>query len=100
MTSYPWDFENRLASVTLPGTGGVVSFTYDPFGRRIQKASPAGTTIYVYDGSNIIEELSGTGALQERYTYGPGVDEPLVGQRQPTSPILQKSHPPSNFSPL
>ena len=83
-TSYAWDFENRLTSVTLPGTGGVVSFKYDPFGRRINKTSPAGSTTYVYDGDNAIEELTGsTGTLGERYTFGPGVDEPLVGQRQP-----------------
>jgi YD repeat-containing protein len=82
-TSYSWDFENRLTSVTLP-TGGVVTFKYDPFGRRIQKTSPSGTTAYVYDGDNIVEELNGaTGTLGERYTYGPGIDEPLVGQRQP-----------------
>jgi RHS repeat-associated protein len=81
-TSYAWDFENRLTSVTLP-TGSVITFKYDPFGRRIEKSSPAGTTIYVYDGDNIEEELNGTGAVQERYTYGPGTDEPLVGQREP-----------------
>jgi RHS repeat-associated protein len=82
-TSYAWDFENRLTGVTLP-TGGVVSFKYDPFGRRIQKSAAAGTTTYVYDGDNIEEELNGaSGTLGERYTYGPGVDEPLVGQRQP-----------------
>jgi len=81
-TSYAWDFENRLSSVTLPG-GGVVSFQYDPLGRRIRKVSPAGSTIYVYDGDNLTEELDTSGNPTERYTYGPGVDEPLVGQRQP-----------------
>ena len=81
-TSYTWDFENRLASLTVPGTG-TVSHQYDPFGRRILKSSPSGTTIYVYDGDNIIEELNADGSLGERYTYGPRVDEPLVGQRQP-----------------
>jgi len=81
-TSYAWDFENRLTSVTAPN--GVISFTYDPFGRRIRKVSPAGAaTIYVYDGSNIEEELNADGTLGERYTYGSGTDEPLVGQRQP-----------------
>src|ERR1700694_2369072 len=30
-TSYSWDFENRLTSVTLPGSGGIVTFKYDPF---------------------------------------------------------------------
>ena len=82
-TSYAWDFEKRLTSVTKPD-GSVLSFRYDPFGRRISKTSPVGTTTYVYDGDNIIEELNGTtGTLGERYTYGPGIDEPLVGQRQP-----------------
>lgn len=38
-TSYSWDFENRLTTVTLPGSGGTVSFKYDPFGRRIYKSS-------------------------------------------------------------
>jgi len=44
-TNYAWDFENRLSSITLPGTGGTVSFEYDPFGRRIYKSSSAGTSI-------------------------------------------------------
>lgn len=61
-TSYAWNFENRLASVTLPNGGGVVSFKYDPFGRRIQKWSSSGVTNYVYDGANIVAEYDGTGA--------------------------------------
>jgi len=38
-------FENRLTSVTLPGSGGTVTFKYDPFGRRIYKSSSSGTSI-------------------------------------------------------
>jgi YD repeat-containing protein len=77
-TSYALHFENRLTSVTLPA-GAVVSFKYDPFGRRINKSSPAGSTTYVYDGDNAVEELTGsTGTLGERYTFGPGTDEPHV----------------------
>jgi len=45
-TSYAWDFENRLTSVTLPGTAGTVTFKYDPFGRRIYKSSSGGTSIF------------------------------------------------------
>jgi len=37
--SYTWDFENRLVSAVVPGTG-TVNFKYDPFGRRIYKLSP------------------------------------------------------------
>ena len=66
-TSYSWDYENRLVSVTLPNGGGTVSFKYDPFGRRIEKISPtAGTTIYAYDGDNIVEELDSGGSPSAR----------------------------------
>lgn len=44
-TTYTWDFENRLSSVTLPGSGGSVNFKYDPFGRRIYKSSSAGMSV-------------------------------------------------------
>jgi YD repeat-containing protein len=52
-THYTWDFENRLSSVTLPGSGGTVSFKYDPFGRRVEKVSSSATSIYAYDGDNL-----------------------------------------------
>ena len=49
--SYTWDFENRLTQAVVPGTnGGTTTFKYDPFGRRIQKSGPLGTTNYLYDG--------------------------------------------------
>jgi YD repeat-containing protein len=45
--SFTWDFENRLTQAVVPGTnGGTTTFKYDPFGRRIQKAGPLGTTNY------------------------------------------------------
>jgi len=47
--SFTWDFENRLIQVVNPGVG-TTTFRYDPFGRRIQKAGPPGTTNYLYDG--------------------------------------------------
>jgi hypothetical protein len=30
-------------------------FKYDPFGRRIYKSSSSATSIYAYDGDNLIE---------------------------------------------
>jgi RHS repeat-associated protein len=78
MTSYTWDFENRLASMTLPGTGGTVNFKYDPFGRRVEKIAPTtGTTIYAYDGANVTAELGAGGNLLAYYTHGADIDEPL-----------------------
>jgi len=74
--SYTWDYENRLISAIVPGTG-TVTFKYDPFGRRIQKSSPSGTTNYLYDGPNLVEELDSAGNLLARYTQGNAGDAPL-----------------------
>src|SRR2546422_721539 len=75
-----WDFENRGVRETLPNAA-TINFKYDPFGRRIQKSSASGTTNYVYDGDNIIEELSSTGTSVARYAQSLGIDEPLAMYR-------------------
>ncbi len=77
-TSYTWDFENRLTQVTLPGSGGTVTFKYDPFGRRIYKSSSSGTSIYAYDSDTLIEEVNAGGTAVARYTQSGLIDEPLA----------------------
>jgi len=77
-TSYAWDFENRMSSVTLPGSGGTVTFKYDPFGRRIYKSSSTGTSVFAYDGDNLIEETNSSGAVVARYSQTQNIDEPLA----------------------
>jgi RHS repeat-associated protein len=52
---YTWDARNRLVS-TLSGS----SFQYDAFGHRQSKAIGATTTNFLYDGANVVQELSGT----------------------------------------
>jgi RHS repeat-associated protein len=76
-TTFNWGVENQLTSVVLPASGGTVSFKYDPFGRRIYKSSTTGTSVYAYDGDNLIEETSSTGTATARYTVSLGIDEPL-----------------------
>jgi len=77
-TTYAWDFENRLMSVTLPGSGGTVSFAYDPFGRRIKKVTSSATSIFAYDGDNLVEETNASGTAVARYSDGLNIDEPLA----------------------
>jgi RHS repeat-associated protein len=88
-TTYHWDFENRLTSVVLSGTRGTATFEYDPFGRRIQKASMQGMintiTNYLYDSADTVEELEGGGNVLARYIQGPGVDNPLAEGRSGTN---------------
>jgi YD repeat-containing protein len=78
ITTYSWDFENRLSSATLSGAGGTVSFAYDPFGRRIRKISLDGTSIFAYDGDNLVEETDSSGGTIARYMQTDILDEPLA----------------------
>jgi RHS repeat-associated protein len=54
------------------------SFKYDPFGRRIYKSSSSGTSVYAYDGDNLIEETNATGGIVARYEQTQNIDEPLA----------------------
>ncbi len=68
--SYVWDARNHLASMNLGG----VTFEYDGYGRRVGKTTITGTTNYLYDGANPVQELSGTTVTANLLT-GSGVDE-------------------------
>src|SRR6202162_4345317 len=84
--SYTWDFENRLIQAVVPGTnGGTTTFKYDPFGRRIQKSGPLGTTNYLYDGLNLLEEVNNSSIVLARYTNTWKIDEPLAMSRGGTT---------------
>jgi RHS repeat-associated protein len=51
---YTWNARNQLISMN----SGTESFVYDPFGRRAAKTGLAGTTNYLYDGANPVQEQS------------------------------------------
>jgi len=89
-TSYTWDYENRLAGVTLPSSGGTVSFKYDPFGRRIEKISPTTTSIFAYDGDNLIQTVNSSGGLVAHYTPTQNIDELLAMQRGTTTSYYEQ----------
>jgi RHS repeat-associated protein len=84
-TTYAWDFENRLTTVTLPASGGTITFKYDPFGRRVYKLSSLSTSIFAYDGNNLIEEATSSGAVVARYAQTQSIDEPLAMLRGGTT---------------
>ncbi len=89
--SYSWDFENRLTQAVVPGTnGGTTTFRYDPFGRRIQKSGPLGTTNYLYDRKNLAAEVDSSGSVIARYTQGKGIDRPLAQLRSGTTSYYQQ----------
>ena len=61
-----WDGENRLTGVT--GTGLAASYNYDYMSRRVSKTVNGVTTTFIYDGWNLIYEITGTHTNQ--YVWG------------------------------
>lgn len=67
--TYTWNARNQLVSIS----GGVnASFQYDAFGRRVSKTI-GGTTQFLYDGANPVQEIAGSTASANLLTGG--VDE-------------------------
>ena len=80
ITTYTYDFRNRLTEVTQGGTV-IATYTYDALNRRIGVDDNGTETWTVYDGTNPYADFNGSGTLQERYQYGPGVvDGAIVDQ--------------------
>jgi len=74
-TIYTYTAENQLKAVS-----GAASATlyYDAL-QRLAEYDTTVATRFVYDGPNIVAEIANpSGAVLQRYIYGPGSDEPLV----------------------
>ncbi|MCX6624820.1 MAG: hypothetical protein NTY38_27910, partial [Acidobacteria bacterium] len=68
---------DRLIRIDLPA-GGVITYKYDPFGRRIERARDGAVTRYLYDWWDLLSETDGENQTLVRYVFGPGVDGLLV----------------------
>ena len=82
VTTYEYDAENKLVRVVSPSN--TANYKYDGLGRRGEKEVIAGITTtsrYVYDHEDILLELNGSNTIVARYTHGPGVDEPLIMEK-------------------
>jgi RHS repeat-associated protein len=88
--TFTWDFENRLIQAIVPGTG-TTTFKYDAFGRRIQKSGPLGTTNYLYDGMNPLEEVDSAGSVLARYTLSNRIDDVLSALRASTTSYYEQN---------
>jgi RHS repeat-associated protein len=81
-TTYEYDAENKLVRVV--SSSNTANYRYDGLGRRVEKEVIAGTTTvtkYVYDNEDILLELDGANQIVARYTHGPGIDEPLIMEK-------------------
>jgi RHS repeat-associated protein len=57
-TTYTWNNRGQLASSSKTGLNA--SYAYDAFARRRSKTIGAQTTGFLYDGQNVVQELSGS----------------------------------------
>src|SRR5262249_15457619 len=74
LTSYSWSARNQLVGLN----GGIgASFGYDGLERRRSKTVGGTTTTFLYDGVNLVQELSGSTPTANLLTGG-GVDETLA----------------------
>ena len=82
--TYYYDCENQLTKVVRNSDGEMLGeYTYDPFGKRIQKTTDDVTINYVYDQTSYqviaeYEDEGGSFELAREYIYGIGIDEPLI----------------------
>ena len=88
VTEYEWDYENLLIGVIEKESSLVVkmvSYKYDPLGRRIQKNVNGTITKYIYSGSDIFLEFDSGNRFRARYIHGNQFDEPLRMEREVSS---------------
>lgn len=75
-TTYAYDLENRLTNAWGAHTA---TLTYDPSGRLYSTSGgSAVTTIFVYDGDEIVAEYNSSGIMLRRFVPGLGKDDPAV----------------------
>ncbi len=86
VTQFEYDADNKLVRVISPTN--TAHYKYDGLGRRVEKEVIAGVTTvtkYVYDNEDILLEVSGANQVIARYTHGPGIDEPLIMEKNSQS---------------
>ena len=73
--TYVWNAENQLTRV-LNGGSEVARYKYDPLGRRVERVAGGTTSLWAYEGGDLLRET--IGASSTKYIHGPGIDEPLA----------------------
>src|SRR5207248_923574 len=71
---FAFDYQNRIVQVhTSSGNTLVASYTYDPMGRRVERAVAGGaTTRFIYAGREIVCTYDGSNGWKQNYVWGEG----------------------------
>ncbi len=79
-TIFHYDAENRLTRVDFPDLS-FAEYRYDGLDRRIEKNVNGEIVRYTYDNEDIVIEFDGSSNLVAHYSHGPGIDHPLLMER-------------------
>jgi RHS repeat-associated protein len=80
-TTYTWDWEERLKSMTS-ADGSVERYVYSGGGQRRQKETSESTVNFVWDDGNLLQEWNAAPTLVAHYTDWPEIWGGLVSQRR------------------
>jgi RHS repeat-associated protein len=75
--SFCYSSENLLIGSGTSCAAPSVTLAYDP-AMRLSSITGTATTRFAYDGLNMIAEYGSSNALQRRYVFAPGLDQPIV----------------------
>jgi RHS repeat-associated protein len=89
--TYFWNSRNQAAQVRQ-GATIVADYHYDAFGRRMQKTINGVTTQFLFDGHNLVQELSGGGAVTANLLSGLGIDEVYTRTKSGTTASFLIDH--------
>ncbi|HET7436283.1 MAG TPA: RHS repeat-associated core domain-containing protein, partial [Thermoanaerobaculia bacterium] len=69
-----WNALGQLTSVTTNGV--TISYGYDGLGRRVRRTENGQPRYFLYNGDDLLMEMTATGDPMRTYTYWGGVDNP------------------------
>jgi RHS repeat-associated protein len=90
---FEWTAESLLRSV-VTSSGERWLYEYDPFGRRISKTGPGGTTRYIWDRTGIAEEIPNDASAKgpSSWIYEPRSFRPLAKLHNDTAYLCVTDH--------
>ena len=80
-TTNTWDAENRLTLVQAPSSV-INTMAYRADGLRVEKQDSSGTSRFIWDGAEILQETDAANATVCQYTLQPVLHGHLVSQRR------------------
>ena len=89
-TSYVYDFENRLLELHKNNIN--IHFTYDAFGRRIEKYTSEDSLLYFYDSQREIQVTNQFTNENEYRVFSSHIDDVLKLEKNDSSYFLGKNH--------